>query len=145
MAFLAGETITAGRLNRLQPKLYHATGTGLDIGALQDDVDVPGLSIPVSVGTAGATYQATIAVSFYNISPSGAVGSARLYLDNLGVGVFGVYADADNSGKATVVQTYQGTISTAGSHTFKVVATTPGGQTIKTTFSTFSLIVSEIA
>lgn len=144
MAFLAGENITAGRLNNLQPVEYHDTGT-TDVPASSTNADIPGMSIPITTLTANAGYSAVIAISIYNTTAAAASASARLHIDGVGTGAFAIYSDGDSSGKATVTQTFKGTIATPGAHTLKIVATTPAGVTIKSSFSTMLVTITEVA
>ncbi|WP_159056204.1 hypothetical protein [Streptomyces sp. DSM 15324] len=54
MAYAAGDRMTAGRTNRLQPKQYYAIGSGTVAGAATN-ADVPSATVTFTTEAANAT------------------------------------------------------------------------------------------
>ena len=123
MAFLAGEVITAARLNRLQSTTYSAIGT-TTIAASSTNVDVPSATVTFTTETAGATYRAFCVWDFNSLGASAGSSTGRLVVDaanQLPLAVFRQDATAD---RGTQAQNYTGTLGTAGSHTLKLIVST---------------------
>lgn len=117
MALLAGEILTAGRAQRLQPKPYNATASA-PLTLTTTETDIPGCTIVLTTETAGATFKAYAAVDcLVTVVNATTIMEGRLTVD--GVLQLGrsthrmVAADRD-----TVAQPWMGTLATAGSHTF---------------------------
>jgi hypothetical protein len=142
MSFLAGETVTAGRLNRVQPLAYQTTASGTLVGP-QSGADVPGLSITFDTTADGATYQAVVVLDVDLTGATTGLASARIVVDGTNSSQFAVFAAEVSTDRATVAQTYQGTLGTAGSHTIKVAATPMTGQTINQ-YSSLMVTVFEV-
>lgn len=143
MAFLAGENITAGRLNRLQPKVYSATATAT-LAASSTDADITGASITLTTEANNATVMVTFFADFDLTGASTATATARCKIDGTAVGPFAEYGAEVTTDRSTSGNTFVTTIATAGSHTIKLVGTTAASQTI-TTQTTLSVVVTEVA
>lgn len=123
MAYLAGERITAARLNRLQPTPYGAVGSGV-ISASSTNADVTSATVTFTTATAGAAYKAWCTWDFNALGIPGGSSTARLAIDGVGQSPLATFrGDAANE-RGTVSQVYTGTLSASGSHTFKLIATT---------------------
>jgi hypothetical protein len=130
VAFLAGENITAGRLNRLQPAVYNGPASGT-VAASSTNVDVPGATVTFNTVAANAVAHCYWVTDFDLSGATTTIGTSRLLLD-------GVTASAKTStyeaevatDRSSVAQMDQYTIATPGSHTIKVQATTPANMTV---------------
>jgi hypothetical protein len=120
MAFLAGEIVTAGRLNRLQPVTYEAIATALLTMTTATPADVPGASVTLTTAAADAAYTAVAVFDAEVLATSASVLMlGKLVVDGTsqsGVAVYGM----DTLDRATVVMTWTGTLGSAGSHTLKL-------------------------
>jgi hypothetical protein len=146
MGFLAGENLTAGRLNRLQPKPYFVKATGT-LAAGSTGVDVPGCAIAFTTEAANAIVQCSWSADFDYTGAITTVTTARLALD--GSTFSDVYAVAqENAGgtndRVTAAQFWQFTVATAGAHTIKMVASTPASIIINL-YTVVKLLVIEVA
>lgn len=142
MPVAAGEKVRASVLNRLQPKPYYAVAT-TTLPASSSSVLVPGLSITLTTETAGAAFKAWIVL---DADPAGAATtliSGRLLVDAVGQPVFATYAGEVSTDRSTVPQNYKGTLASAGSHTFTVVATTNANQQINV-YSSLLVEITEV-
>lgn len=128
MPILAGERLTAAKLNRLQPTTYDAIASSALTGP-QTNTDVPGATITLSTETDNAI---AVVDTTYDFDPTGAVSglsSGRLWVDGVAVGLFAVFqAGPGVSGdRGTHSQSYRVSLGTAGSHTLKLVTTLATG------------------
>ena len=143
MGFLAGDLITAQRLNRLKPTPYWKASTGI-LAASQTNADIPGASITFSTETNLAEVQC-----WWNVDAdlTGAVvllGSSRLLLDNITPSdVFTTYVAEVATDRATVGQSFKFTIPASGPHTIKIQGTTPATYTYNL-YCSLSLLVHEV-
>lgn len=131
MAFLAGEDITAGRLNRLQPKKYIVYQTSTLTGAVTNTL-VPGCTISITNETAGATWTCWWALDFDLTSATTSAGTGRARVDGILATTFGVYAAEVTTDRATPGNFATGTLATAAAHTFELVATLPANMQLAT-------------
>lgn len=143
MAFVASDTLTAARLNRLQPKSLYAAATGT-VAASQTNVTVPGCSITFNTETNNATVEITWWVSFYGaaVAPT-TFGSARAILDGSGAPVFAMGDSRTANSKDTPSMGWNTTIAAAGSHTVLLQATTPANMTIAQ-YTALRVVVYEV-
>lgn len=130
MPILAGQTITAQILNRLQPRKSFAVGSGTLTGPLTN-ADVTGATITVTTETAGAGFAVWCTWDQNMTAPTSGTFLGRLALDGVPQTPIGAQADPDNGGRGTIPMNYGGTIPTAGSHTFKLVASPNTGQVVQ--------------
>ncbi|WP_228991709.1 hypothetical protein [Streptomyces sp. DH8] len=145
MPILAGQTVTAQQLNRLQPKTYRAgTQTAALTGPLTN-ADVPGIEIAFTTQTAGATITAEIVCDFDPTATVGGLSSGRLWIDGSGVGEFAVYQQGPGTtgDRGSTPQTYREVIPTAGNHTAKLVVTLSTGVNLNV-YSSLLLTVYEV-
>jgi hypothetical protein len=143
MSFLAGDLLTAQRINRLQNKSYHIKSSG-NLPASSTGVDIPGATIPFTTETDGATVQVWFTVDFDNTaSPAANVGSVRAFMDATGGAVFGIYGANITDGRSTIAQMDEFVIPTAGAHTIKLTATTPANMIVNQ-YTTLKIIVNEV-
>lgn len=143
MTFLAGENITAGRLNRLQPATYSAGASGT-VPASQTNADVAGCSVTFTTAVANAIAHCWWVTDFDLGAPSTTQGTARLLLDGTTASSKTTWFQAEvATDRATVAQTDQFTIAAAGSHTIKMQATTTAGITVGL-LSTLRVVVVEV-
>jgi hypothetical protein len=144
MSFLAGDLLTAQRLNRLAPKTYHVKSSGT-LPASSSGVDIPGATYTFTTETDGATVDVFFFVDFDNTaSPGTSVGSVRALLDGATGGtLFGIYGANITDGRSTIGNQDQFIVPTAGSHTIKLTATTPVAMTVNQ-YTSLKLVVSEV-
>ncbi|MDX2679300.1 hypothetical protein [Streptomyces soliscabiei] len=120
MAYLAGERMTAGRTNRLQPVDYDAAATSALPVATTTYADIPGCSITFTTAVAGATYKAWGTFDCNVTTTSGSILMVgHLLVDGVvdtGIAVYGM----DTLDRATIAMTWKGTLAAAGSHTLKL-------------------------
>ena len=119
MAFLAGETITAGRLQRLQPTPYAATGTS-NLTLASTETDVPGASITLTSETNGALYVCQAVFSFDIVTDTTDRAEGILHLDGTQVSGNARWAGQDALNFAMAPQQWQGALGSAGEHTLKL-------------------------
>lgn len=123
MPILAGQVVTAQQLNHLQPTAYSATGSGT-VAAGSTNADVTNATITLTTETAGAVFKAWCTWDFNATGVPGGSSTARLAIDGVGQSPLATFrGDAANE-RGTVAQMYRGTVASAGSHTFKLIATT---------------------
>jgi hypothetical protein len=130
MTFLAGDIITAARLNRLQPASYYAIGSGTVVGSLTN-ADVPSATLPILNATVGATYMAWCAWDANVTSASAGTLVVRMAIDGVAQAPNGTYNSPTNLGRGQPVNFYMGTLSTTITHTFKLIASPLAGQVIQ--------------
>lgn len=150
MPILAGQRITAGSLNRLQPTTYAAVATAATGNIVSTtQTDVPGLSVTVVTTTANATYDV---VGTFDVLPGAT--SASIYafgflvidgIADFGVGIHGL----TNLNRDIATQTWHGTLGAAGSHTLKLTAALSGalgtGVTVRAQNSKIAVMITEVA
>jgi hypothetical protein len=130
VSFLAGENLTAGRLNRLQPTTYNAGASGT-VPASSTNVDVPGATVTFTTVVANAVAHCYWTTDFDLSGPTTALGTSRLLLDGATASTKTTVFEAEvATDRASVAQMDQYTIATPGSHTIKMQATTPASMTI---------------
>ncbi len=120
MTFLAGERITAARINRLQPKTYVAACSSALTATTSTYADITGASITLTTETDNATYTAHAVFDMNVLATSGTILMVgRMQVDSVTDSGIAVYA-MDALTRATVAMSWRGTIASAGSHTFKL-------------------------
>ncbi|WP_411118980.1 hypothetical protein [Streptomyces sp. 058-1L] len=137
MPVWAGQIITAGQLNRMQPSTHLATAdTNLVRNNTTAAADIPGATVTVVTTVANAVYTVT---GTFDVQ-IGATGAGNMvgYLHVDGSADAGVAAKRmDQVTRDTIAQLWRGTLATAGSHTFKLV-----GQTSVATASAGNIFTS---
>lgn len=143
MSFLAGDLLTAQRINRLQPKPYVIKASGT-LAAGSTNADVPGASIAFTTETAGATVKAWWHIDVDLTGATTSLTSARAVLDgSTGADVFATYVAEVSTDRSTVGQVWDFTVAAAGAHTIKLVATTPANVQLQI-YTALSIIVFEV-
>lgn len=143
MGFLAGEDITAARLNRLQPKQYFAQASGT-IPASQTSVDIPGVTVTFTTEMPNAIYTAHLVTDFDWDVATSALSSSRIKVDGaFPINLFAVAQMPSNVERATNGQNYRGVLGAAGSHTITSVATTSANNTINV-YSSLLVVIYEV-
>ena len=143
MTIRAGQSVTAGMLNRLRPTTYSAVGTGNVVGAASN-ADVPGAAITLTTATAGAAYTVTCV---WDVTLTGATTSlltVRLSVDGTNVTPLGTFAASASGNRSTIPQQYAGVLPSAGSHTFKLVASPAASQTVQGTNTSLIVTIYEV-
>ncbi|MFC8704727.1 hypothetical protein ACFUIV_21370 [Streptomyces anulatus] len=144
MPILAGQKVTAGQLNRLQPKTYRA---GVQTSALTGpltNADAPGIEVAFTTLAPGATVTAQIVCDFDPTTTVGGLSSGRLWIDGVGVGEFAVYQQGPGTvgDRGSTPQTYREVVPAAGAHTAKLVVTLATGMNLNV-YSSLLLTVYE--
>lgn len=143
MPILAGQTITETTLNRLRPKTYFAVGSGQVVGALTN-ADVTDATITLTTETAGAEYEAECVWDFDATATGTGNSSARMALDGLPQTPLATFGGNDTAERASVAQNYHGTLPTAGSHTFKLLASPVAGHQVQGVNSSIKVTIKEV-
>ncbi|MCI4045140.1 hypothetical protein [Streptomyces sp. TRM75563] len=146
MPILAGQVVTAGQLNRLQPKTYDVAGTGNIIGAGTTDVDVPGATITITTETAGATVVVETSFDFDFSGGTTTLGAGRLVVDGTGESRYALFQQGPGSSadRVTAGQNYRVVLGAAGSHTLKLVATVPTNMNLIGAYTSLVATVHEV-
>lgn len=143
MPFLAGETITAGKLNRLQPKTFYASASGT-VAASQTNVDIPGCSITLTTETNNAQVDIWWSTAFYSGATAPTTfGASRALIDGSGAPVYAISDSRTINAKDVPSQDWTTTIAAAGSHTIKLQVTTPANMTVST-YTALRVVVTEV-
>ncbi|MEU6952063.1 hypothetical protein [Streptomyces sp. NPDC045714] len=143
MPIYAGQTVTAGQLNRMQPVDYIGEATSALVASTSYQL-IPGCSVTLTTQAANATYSVT---GVFDCSVT-TVHSANLMVGRLmvdGVGGSGLAIHAmDTLDRDTVVMVWRGTLPAVGSHTLQIegVINAAGGAG---TFLQYSRILVTIA
>lgn len=144
MAFLAGERITAARLNRLQPTVYGAIGSGT-VAASSTNADVTSATVSVTNETVDAQYKAWCVWDFNATGVPGASSTARLAIDGVGQSPLATFrGDAANE-RGTVTAVYEGVLTTAATRTFKLIATTSTNVEVQGVNCSITVEITEVA
>ncbi|MEU0978452.1 hypothetical protein ABZ488_04475 [Streptomyces griseus] len=145
MPILAGQIVTAGQLNRMQPATYDAVGTALQAGPLSN-TDVTGCSITFNTTTPNAV--AVVNCTFYFVLTAAGTtsGSGRLSVDGVLETEFAIFGQGPGASadRATTAQSYRVGLPTAGSHTLKLCATTPASMSLQGLYTTLIATVYEV-
>ncbi|MFF9688993.1 hypothetical protein [Streptomyces sp. NPDC014623] len=142
MPILAGQTVTAGQLNRLQPKVYWAQGSGSIVGPATN-ADIPSATVTLTAETAGATYTAVCTFDT-NVTLNGSgTWLGRMALDGVGQNPVSTMNEPTAPGRAASTQTYSGTL-TAGSHTLKLIASPQLNQVTQGVNSSILVTIYEV-
>lgn len=143
MSFSPGQFLTAQRLNRLQNKQYWCAASGT-VAASSTNADIPGATMDITTETDGATVSMVWATAFYaGASAPAALASCRAFWGANGAPLYAVAEFRTANEKVTAAQTWQTTITTAGTNTFKLVCSTPANCTVSI-YSSLLVTVSEV-
>lgn len=125
---LAGQTLTAGTVDRIQPKWYEGIATSALAVSTSTYADIVGASVTFSTVAANARFKAE-AVFDASVTTANTTNLmvGRLVVDGTpDTGGLAVHA-MDTQDRDTIVQQWTGTLASAGSHTIKLQgAVTPG-------------------
>lgn len=130
MPFLAGQTVKAGQLNRMQPVPYEATGSS-NLALTTTEADVPGASITLSTGTANARYVVTGTFSFDITSANTALAEGILHVDGAQASGNARWSGEVTTDFGSATQQWSGTLASAGSHTLKLRSVMSSGTGIQ--------------
>lgn len=142
MAILAGQRVTAGQLNRIQPKSYGAVGSG-SIAASQTNADVTDATVTFEAETL-ATYTAWCVWDYNVTGATAATGTARLAIDGVNQSPLATFNGTANNQRGTITQEYHGVLAATGSHTFKLVASTSTNMAVIGTNSSIVVEIKEV-
>lgn len=147
MAFLAGERITAARLNRLRSQDYWALCTSALTRTDTTYADITGATVTFTTEAVNAEYNV---VATYDCAVGTSSASTRMLgrimTDGVAESVFGIH-EMDNLDRDSVVCTTKGTLTTSGSHTIKLqgaLSAAVGSGTFQT-FTSILVTVTEVA
>jgi hypothetical protein len=147
--FLAGEFLTADRLNRLQPVDYEAPATAALSVATATYADIPGCSVTLNTTTPNAAFKAW-GVFDCSVTTTNATALivGRLLVDGVNQNGIAVYA-MDTADRATIGMVWTGTLGAAGSHTLKLqgglTAAVASGGSILQSDTKLLVTITEIA
>lgn len=144
MAFLSGERITSTRLNRLQPTVYGAIGSGT-VAASSTNADVTSATVSITNETANAQYKVWCVWDFNTTGIPGGSSTARLDIDGVGQSPLATFrGDAANE-RGTVTQVYEGNLGTVATRTFKLIVTTATNTECLGTNCSITVEITEVA
>ncbi|MFJ9885926.1 hypothetical protein ACIQRW_08695 [Streptomyces sp. NPDC091287] len=131
MPISAGQTVTAGQLNRMQPVPYEASASGSLVGP-QTGVDVPGATVTFTTTTDNAVAVVNTSFDFDFSAATTTLGSGRLVVDGVATTRFALFQQGPGASADRVVagQDYRVDLGTAGSHTLVLNVTVPTGMTL---------------
>jgi hypothetical protein len=121
VAFLAGQTLTAGQLERVQPRTYEGAASAPLAVSTTTYADIVGATVTVTTTAPNAHFKAE-AVLDASVGATSATNLmvGRLVVDGTpdsgGLAVYGM----DTQDRATVAQQWTGVLPAAGSHTLKL-------------------------
>lgn len=139
---LAGEIVTAARLNRLRPTRETAVCSS-DLTGAVTDTDVPGATITLTTATNGAEFEAVAFIDFNPTSTS--IGIGKLVVDSvIQSGEAHLQSPSASSTRGTTGMVWSGSLATAGSHTLKLTATLPASFQIRQTHTKLYVAVYEV-
>lgn len=120
MAFTAFETITAAKLNRIQPVTYEGIATST-LSTSTTVADIVGATVTLSTTAANAIYVVNATFDCYVSAASGVTTiQGRLDVDGVNAGREAVFTGTATGERATIKQQWRGTLAAAGSHTLKL-------------------------
>ncbi|TLQ45748.1 hypothetical protein [Streptomyces marianii] len=129
MPFFAGQTLTAGQMERVQPRFFEGAASGALAVSTTTYADIPGATVTFDTAAANAKFKAEAIFDAVVSTTSGTnLMVGRLVVDGTpDAGGLAVYA-MDTADRATIAQQWTGTLASAGSHTLKLQgACTAGG------------------
>lgn len=143
MAYAAGNRITAARTNNLQTRVFYAIGSGT-VAASQTNVDVTDATVTFTTLTDNATYAAFCVWDYNAAGTPAATSTARLAIDGASQSPLATFNATGATERNTVAQNYSGTVASAGSHTFKLIATTSTNTTVQGVNCSILVLIEEV-
>ncbi|MFH9134446.1 hypothetical protein [Streptomyces sp. NPDC017524] len=144
MPILAGQNVTAGQLNRLQPRQFSAAATSA-LSASTTYALIPGcsLTLPSTAATAAWTATGVFDCSVTTTHTTNLM-VGRLVVDTVAQAGLAVHA-MDTLDRDTVAMLWSGTFAAAGSHTLQMegVISSAGGAGTFQIYSGFTVTVTE--
>ncbi|MET7412525.1 hypothetical protein [Streptomyces rubiginosohelvolus] len=131
MPILAGQIITAGQLNRLQPVPYEVTGISNLNPVPVAEADVPGALLSITTLAANAFFTATGTFSFDTISATSTFAEGRLRVDGANASGAARWSGPAATDFGPAAQQWSGTLAAAGIHTFQLRAAANSGADIQ--------------
>lgn len=144
MAFLPGERITAARLNRLQPVVYGAIGSGT-VAASQTNADVTSATVTLTTQAANAQYKAWCVWDFNATGVPDASSTGRMAIDGVGQSPLATFRGDASNERGTVTAVYEGNLTAVSSYTFKLIATTAANVTVQGVNCSVTVEITEVA
>lgn len=143
MPILAGEIVTAARLNRMQPVPYEAVASAALNGPVTD-TDITGASITLTTTAANAVYVARCFVDFDNDAAGTNFATVKLVVDSVAQSGQANYQQGVATDRATPGQSWKGTLASAGSHTLKLTGTLPAEVNINSGHTKLTVTIYEV-
>lgn len=146
MPFRAGQIVTAGQLNRIQPRPYHAEATVDLVGAV-GAADISGATVTFDTLATNAVATVWAFVDF-DTTGAGTTTNATVscVVDGVtqsGVATFQVGAATAND-RGTPGQTWQAVLAATGSHTIKLQGTLPTNCEVNAVHTKLTVVVFEV-
>lgn len=148
MSILAFEIVTAGRLNRMQPRVYNAACSS-DVALSGSAADITGATVTFSTAAANATALVSWFADTDATNTTAAIGSVYINVDGVDQASPATIHEqgTSNDARSTPGQQSTVTLTSAGSHTIKLrgqrVSGT-GGVAVKQTHTTLRVLVIEV-
>jgi hypothetical protein len=131
MPFLAGDIITAQKLNWLSPTIMGAQCSGTLAGSITN-TDVPGCTLTPTTVNAGALLKVTWFAAFYAGVASATNCTVRVLVDGVGSTMLALASADTSTSKQQGGGSWVTTLAASGAHTIKLQATLPVSQTLQT-------------
>ncbi|MGW9242573.1 hypothetical protein ACWGRL_28185 [[Kitasatospora] papulosa] len=145
MPVYAGQNLTAGQFNRLQPRPSEVTASG-NLALTTTEVDVPGASLTLATTAANALYVATATFSFDITTATTAFASGALDVDGTAPSGQARWSGEVGTDFGPAVQQWSGTLPAVGNHTFKLRGSmsTGTGITILGAYTRLIVVIYEV-
>lgn len=144
IVFAAGETVRAGKLNRLQPVCFRAVGSGTVAGG-STEAAITGCSITFSTQAANAI---ALINGHFSVDLGGATTGlmqGRCFVDGAIISTMARFSGEVATEECTVSQNWRQTLTTVGSHTIDLRATTGTNVTLTGAYCTIDVTIYEQA
>ncbi|MER8262742.1 hypothetical protein ABT007_00940 [Streptomyces griseus] len=145
MPIYAGQRVTAGQLNRIQPVDYIGEATAALVATTTYQL-IPGCSVTLTTQAANALYSVS---AVFDCSVTGVhtqnLMVGRLMVDGVGGSGLAIHA-MDTADRDTVAMVWRGTLPAAGSHTLQIegVINAAGGTGSFLQYSRILVTISEV-
>lgn len=145
MTIASGQVVTAEDLNNLKSHTHTATQTA-DVSGSVTDADLTGCTMNITTRTDNAKYFATAFCDMDHSASVSTPATVSLVVDGVDQSGEAVYQQgtASANDRMTPGGVWEGTIATAGVHTFKLTATIPANITCHQTNTKLQVTIEEV-
>lgn len=130
MPFLAGDIITAQKLNFLSPIIQGAQASAL-VSPGATNTDVPGCTLTPTTVNANALIRVFWYAVFYGVTTAGTLSTARVLIDGVAPTTFALAGPSAAVDKQQGAASWVTTLTATGVHTIKLQVSTAAGTTMQ--------------